>query len=241
MIDLLSHLVARSLVVAETNAGGSRYRLLETTRTYALASSPRPARPTRIDRRHAQYFRDRIARAADDWMGTPDADWRATYLPERDNVRAALNWALGTGGDRAIGIALAGASGPMWTELSLYGRGPPATRRAAARKSMRTPRRRIRRGCGSGWVELGALRRPTEAVPALQRAIVLYRGLGDARSLGFALARLAHEEAMAGRFDQAASALAEAWPLLEKRGLPKLLGDYFDYSGGAEGADGRSG
>jgi tetratricopeptide (TPR) repeat protein len=35
---------------------------------------------------------------------------------------------------------------------------------------------------------------------------------------------------MAGRFDQAASALAEAWPLVESAGLPKLLGDYFDYS-----------
>ena len=36
VIDLLSHLVARSLVVAETNPAGTRYRLLETTRSYAL-------------------------------------------------------------------------------------------------------------------------------------------------------------------------------------------------------------
>ena len=36
--------------------------------------------------------------------------------------------------------------------------------------------------------------------------------------------------ALAGRFDQAASVLAEAYPLLENAGLPKLLGDYYDYS-----------
>jgi len=35
---------------------------------------------------------------------------------------------------------------------------------------------------------------------------------------------------MAGRFDQAQSLLAEALPLVERAGLPKILGDYFDYS-----------
>jgi predicted ATPase/class 3 adenylate cyclase len=230
VIDLLSHLVARSLVVVETTVTGSRYRLLETTRSYALEklAATGDAHPT--DRRHAQYFCDKVARAADDWLCTPDADWRAAYLPERDNVRAALNWALGANGDRPIGIALAGASGPIWTELSLYGEGHRRLEAAAAQIDTDTPasaEARLWLWLGLNW----ALAAPDRAVPALEHAIELYRGLGDARSLGFALARLGHEEAMAGRFDRAASALAEAFPLLENAGLPKVLGDYFDYSG----------
>ena len=151
VVDLLSHLVARSLVVADTNPTGNRYRLLETTRTYALGKLAAAGEEARIARRHAQHFCDWFARAADDWMGTPDADWRATYLPERDNVRAALNWALGTGGDRAIGIALAGASGPMWTEMSLYGEGHRRLEAAAPASRCRHQGERTRRGCGCGW------------------------------------------------------------------------------------------
>ena len=79
MIDAISHLVARSLVVAEMNAAGSRYRLLETMRAYALEKLAVTAEADRIDRRHAQYFRDSVARAADDWLCTPDAAM-ARYL-----------------------------------------------------------------------------------------------------------------------------------------------------------------
>ena len=48
VVDLLSHLVARSLVVADTNAAGTRYRLLETTRAYRWRSSPRPENTTTL-------------------------------------------------------------------------------------------------------------------------------------------------------------------------------------------------
>ena len=160
----------------------------------------------------------------------PTRQWRATYLPERDNVRAALNWALGPVGDRHIGIALAGASGPIWTELSLYGEGHRRLEAAAAQIDADTPasdQARLWLWLGLNWT----LAAPDRAVTALERAIDLYRHLGDARNLGFALARLGHEQAIAGRFDRAASVLAEAFPLLENAGLPKVLGDYFDYSG----------
>ena len=120
VVDLLSQLVARSLVAADTNNAGARYRLLETTRAYALEKLAEAEEIAAIQRRHAQYFHDRSCCAYDDWLRTPEADWRAVYLPERDNVRAALDWTFGADGDPAIGIALAGASGSLWGGL-----GPP--------------------------------------------------------------------------------------------------------------------
>ena len=228
VVDSLSHLVARSLVVSETSATGNRYRLLETTRTYAREKLGTAEDARGTERRHAHYFRDLGVRAADEWLSTPDATWRATYLPERDNVRAALDWALAPEGDRSVGIALAGASGPMWTELSLYGEGHRRLEAALAHVRPDTPRSdeaKLSLWLGLAW----ALAAPDRAVPALERAIDLYRQLGDARNLGFALPRLAHEEAMAGRFEHAAALLAEAHPLLENAGLPKALGDYYDY------------
>lgn len=228
VVDRLSHLVARSLVVSEASALGNRYRLLETTRSYAREKLAATEDAGAIERRHARYFRDLSIRAADDWLSTPDASWRAMYLPERDNVRAALDWALGPVGDGSICVAIAGASGPVWSELSLYGEGHQRLEAASAHVGPDTPpadEARLWLWLGLGW----SLAAPDRAVPALTRAIDLYRRLGDARNLGFALPRLAHEEALAGRFEHAAALLAEAHPLVENAGLPKVLGDYFDY------------
>ena len=66
-----------------------------------------------------------------------DADWHAIYLPERDNVRAALDWALGGDGDPIIGIALAGASAALWAELSLPGEGQQRLEAAIAQVESR--------------------------------------------------------------------------------------------------------
>ena len=164
VVDRLSHLVARSLVVSETNATGNRYRLLETTRSYAREKLGATADLSELERRHARYFREWGARAVDDWIATPDAYWRATYLPERDNVRAALDWALGSKGDRDIAIALAGASGPMWSDLSLYGEGHRWLEAAAAQISPKR-RRRTKRGFGFGSDSAGRSRRPIVQVP----------------------------------------------------------------------------
>ena len=230
VIDLLSQLVVRSLVVADTNDAGARYRLLETTRAYALVKLAESGETDAIRRRQAQYFRGRFDRAPDDWLRMSDADWRATYLPERDNLRAALDWALGAAGDSAIAIALAGASGGVWTHLNLKGEGRQRLEAAVARVGAHTPESDQARL----WLWLGllwAMAAPAQAVPAMERAIDLYRRLGDAPELGFALVRLGHELAMMGRFERAASVLEEAFPMVENAGLPKVLGDYFDYSG----------
>ena len=123
VIDLLSQLVARSLVVANTSDTGARYRLLETTRAYALEKLAETGETDAIKRRHAQYFRGLFESAFADWLRMSDAEWRAIYPPELDNVRWALDWALRAGGDAALGIALAGASRAMWTTLGLFGEG----------------------------------------------------------------------------------------------------------------------
>ena len=47
VLDQLSLLVDKSLVLAENTGGPTRYRLLETVRQYAWKSSASPARPTR--------------------------------------------------------------------------------------------------------------------------------------------------------------------------------------------------
>ena len=225
VIDLLSQLVARSLVIADTADAGTRYRLLETTRAYALDKLIEAEETDGIRRRHAQYFREMFEDANDDWMRIPEAEWRAAYAPELDNVRAALDWALGAGAASAIGIGLVGGSGSIWLELPLRIEGRRRLEAAIARADAQTPepdRARL-------WLWLGLLSRPTpaEAVAALEQASKLYRRMGDFSGAGFSLMQLAAELTYMGRFEQAMPIFAEAFPLLERTGSPKLMAEYF--------------
>jgi predicted ATPase/DNA-binding winged helix-turn-helix (wHTH) protein len=228
VIDLLSHLVARSLLVADTKDAGARYRLLETTRAYAFENLTEAGEAGTIKRRHAQYFRELFERAPDDWLRMSDVDWHALYASELDNVRAALDWGLGMDGEPAIAIALAGASGPLWAELLIEGR--QRLERAVAHVGPETPQSDQART----WLWLGllwAVAEPPQAMAALQRAVDLYRRLGDRPGLGYSLGRLGTILARSGRFDEAALILAEAFPVLEHADLPKPLGRYFEAIG----------
>ena len=222
VVDLLSQLVARSLLIADTSGGLTRYRLLETTRAYALEKLTEADETNACMRRHAEYYRTCFEHAPDDWLRMSDSELHATYVPELDHVRAALGWALGRDGDAATGIALAGSSGMLWATLGLFGEGVQWLETAIALVGPHTSESDQARL----WLVLGRLvdETPLRARPALERAVDLYRRLGDAVWLGLAFARLGRVLAHMGRFEEAEAALVEARPLLEASGRRKLPG-----------------
>ena len=231
VIDRLSHLVARSLVVATTTDGGTRYRLLETLlRAYALEKLTKARESAGVARRHAQYFRNMFDRAPADWLRMSDAAWRKKYLFERDNLRAALDWASGPGGDTAIAIALTASSDGVWWESSLLSEGRHRLGLAVARVDAETPeldQARLWLWSGILWGD-GA---PAQAVAAFERAVALYRKLGDAVGLGYSLSRLGARSALMGKLDEAAAAVGEAFPILQQAGIPKALAHCYEAFG----------
>ena len=235
VVDFLSQLVARSLVVADTDVADTRYRLLETMRAYALEKLAEAGETDASQRRHAQYFRARFDRAPDDVRRMSDEDWRAIYPAELDNVRTVLDWALSSRGDPAIGMALAGASGTMWIELSLYDEGTQRLEAALALVGSDTPevdQARLWRGLGALWGDGRALEK---AAAAHQRAADLYHKLDDPLGLGSALVQMGLMLARLGRLDQAASVLERAVPQLERAGAPRVWGHYFSSLGNLKG------
>jgi tetratricopeptide (TPR) repeat protein len=226
VIDVLSQLVARSLVIADTSNAGARYRMLETTRAYALGKLAEAGEVERVKRRHAQFVRDLFEPCSDDWMRLQEADWLAIYQPELDNVRAALDWALGPTGDAAIGIGLSGFCGEFWYWLALRHEGQQRLEAAVARIGPQTPetdQARLWRFLG----EMRALEMPAASVAAYERAVDLYRRAGDGSVPGILLVWLGDELGRMGRVQQAASVLAEAFPLLQRAAIPKALAQYF--------------
>jgi predicted ATPase/DNA-binding winged helix-turn-helix (wHTH) protein len=118
-IDRLAELVAKSLVVADVSGIKPRFRLLDTTRAYAIKKLDESGEHERIARRRAEYYRDLFERAEREVPARPPGEWLADYAQEIDNLRAALNCAFSPDSDGSIGVALTAAAVSFWRQLSL--------------------------------------------------------------------------------------------------------------------------
>jgi predicted ATPase/DNA-binding winged helix-turn-helix (wHTH) protein len=118
LIEDLANLVAKSLVAAETAAGATHYRLLDTTRNYASQKLAESNELGRLRQRHAEYLRDLAGRAEAEWETRPTAEWLAHYGPKVDDIRSALSWAFTEGHNIPIAVALTVAAIPFWEHLS---------------------------------------------------------------------------------------------------------------------------
>jgi len=120
VLDLLSELVEKSLVVARgSERGGVRYRLLEPVRQYARERLGRSGEGEEVQRRHANFFLTLAEEAEQRLWGPEDREWLERLEAEHDNTRAALSWALGRG-EIEQGLRLAGALWPFWEARGYY-------------------------------------------------------------------------------------------------------------------------
>ncbi|MEE6166896.1 MULTISPECIES: helix-turn-helix transcriptional regulator [unclassified Mycolicibacterium] len=112
VLDLLTLLVDKSLVVAESSSGPTRYRLLETVRQYALEKLGESGQADAVRARHRDYY---TAMAA--LLGTPAATGHERRLQqadtEMDNLRAAFVWSR-ENGDIGLASQLASSLQPLW-------------------------------------------------------------------------------------------------------------------------------
>jgi predicted ATPase len=119
VVDSVVNLVAKSLVTVDVDRPKVQYRLLETTRAYALEKLIHSGELEQLARRHAEYHRDLFEAATEEWKRQPESGWLAAYGRQVDNLRAALDWAFSSNGDARIAIALTIAAVPLWFHLSL--------------------------------------------------------------------------------------------------------------------------
>jgi DNA-binding CsgD family transcriptional regulator/tetratricopeptide (TPR) repeat protein len=97
VLDLLSSLVNKSLLLAETTGRAqARYRLLETIREYAFENLDEAGETTRLRGRHLNLFLARVEEAEPKLNDTYQQLWLNWLEGEHDNLRAALAWSLET-------------------------------------------------------------------------------------------------------------------------------------------------
>ncbi|HLL65303.1 MAG TPA: diguanylate cyclase [Micromonosporaceae bacterium] len=104
MADRLATLSIKSLLVAESDPdGGSRYRMLETIRAYALAKLAADPESTTMHTRHAAYYAKFADLAADGMMGPEQATWSERLDRDYQNLRTTLTWTTDAGADADAG------------------------------------------------------------------------------------------------------------------------------------------
>ena len=112
VLDLLSLLVDKSLVVAENSGGRTRYRLLETVRQYALDKLAESGEADAVRARHRDYY-TAMAAVLDVPAGS-DYEQRVEQAEiEMDNLRAAFGWSR-ENFDVELALALASSLQPLW-------------------------------------------------------------------------------------------------------------------------------
>lgn len=115
----LDDLVAKSMLTVFPIGAMLRYRLLDTTRAYALDIGIDAADATALSVRHANYYRRRLEKTGDEWESLLTGTQRAAYFADLNNTRAALEWCFGDTGDLAVGVQLAAVAAPVFLTMSL--------------------------------------------------------------------------------------------------------------------------
>ncbi|MDP9272527.1 MAG: tetratricopeptide repeat protein, partial [Chloroflexota bacterium] len=115
VLDLLSRLVDKSLLVADQAADEARFSMLETVRQYAREQLLHAGEAEVVLRRHRDWYLALVERAKPDFFrGPPPGNWLATFDREVDNLRLALEWSAAEAGGGAAGLRLAAGLWRYW-------------------------------------------------------------------------------------------------------------------------------
>ena len=214
VLEHLGALADKSLVAVEGSAADvPRYRLLETTRAFALERLAASGATPSTLRRHAEVTLEFFEHAHRDLMGgMPSARLVPRLTPELDNLRGALRWAVGADGDDPIAVALFGAAVVGQGHFFFFTLGAETWRwhqvlRPRVDASMPGA---IAARFWLACAQWGAVISPKEAADDARRAIALYTALGDRFGTFRSLEALAYLLSQLGRHDEALEALRQA-------------------------------
>ncbi len=111
-------LAAKSLLSAAHDTEGLRYRLLDSTRSFAAERLDRSGEAADARSSHARYLLRLFEQAEAEWLWRPRNEWTACYAQRTNDLRKAIDWTFGDGTLPEVGVRLTAAAIPLWDELS---------------------------------------------------------------------------------------------------------------------------
>ena len=199
--DLIQALVDKSLVIAVADGDELRYTQLQTLVHYGKEKLAERGEAGPVRDAMAAHFARLCAESANAYIGDEQRSWLRAIDAERDNLRAALEWAIATDdADTALTIA-GGASWPHW----LAGTSVEGKRwldDAFACAGPASPRSRALALTGRGLLDFQAGAR-TDVDADLEEALAIFEASGDVPGLELASSFYAEVAAVRGEVDEA--------------------------------------
>jgi len=224
VLDLLSRLADKSLVVVERRGGDeARYRFLETVREYAIEQLRATDEEPALRDRHVSYFLALAETAEKQLSGPKQAEWFKTLETEHDNLLASIRWCEQSAERAESALRLASAISRFWSVRGHY----EIARRTLIRAlelgdpaSVSEPRatalvRAAQFALVQGDNDAGK--------PLLERAAEIYRALDDKRGVVRTLSGLSSVALFHMDFETAERLSEESYAIYEglgqKRGM----------------------
>ncbi|HET7459501.1 MAG TPA: BTAD domain-containing putative transcriptional regulator [Gemmatimonadaceae bacterium] len=220
ILDGVSALVDKSLVLMEPGDGEARYRLLETVRQYGVERLTEAGELQAAERRHGEHFLSLVETTAPTIVGGESAPGvLARLVAEHDNLRAAAAWSVADPSRAELGLRFAGGMYWFWYLTGQFREARQHVDRALAVAADAPADPRFLGGAlvASG---LTAFTQGDYARSCAQfeRAVPLLRAASDAPATGAALAKYGAARLFRGDVDGAIATLDEAleftrgWP-----------------------------
>lgn len=170
--------------------------------------------------RHATYYLALVEAAEQEWDRTGEWAWLRRLIAVRDNLRAALRWALETR-DAALALRLNAGLFTFWGTCSAL-----SEARAWIDAALALPRpddapelgaveAKVRNVAGYVAAELGEY---AQASACFERGLALYRALGDSRGIAWSLRGCAFVHRLRGEDAVAEQLLNESLRLCQSSG-----------------------
>jgi predicted ATPase/class 3 adenylate cyclase len=221
VLELLASLTAKSLAIADPGSP-TRYRMLETIRTYAGEALAAAGEESEQRDRHLAWCLELCRKAEPELVGARQREWFDLLTAEHDNLRAALAWA-----DRqnpAMMLALAAALPYFWSARGLVAEG---------RGWLEAGLANFKSGPEDGLVARGLLAAGTlawtsgkvdSAEPQLRRSLGIFTRLQDPAGIAHAGAVFGHVLIVVGKPAEARQVAEAAVVAARQTGDAFLLG-----------------
>jgi non-specific serine/threonine protein kinase len=224
VLDLLTHLVEKSLVVLQSD--GERYRLLESVKQYGQERLNESGEEDEARERHLAFYLALAEKAEPELLGAEAGASLARLDVEQPNLLSADASCDRTESGATAGLRLVFALRNSWADRGLSGLGHRLTLEALARPGAgERGIARCRALAAAGMLEY-FMGRYREAEEHVQESLAIAREIGDKERVGAALTLLGHVVLMqdpAAARDYYEAALALGRELGDKRRLANVL------------------
>jgi non-specific serine/threonine protein kinase len=216
VLDLISRLVDKSLVLVSEKDGRARYRLLETVRQYGREKLELSGEAEGIRRRHAGFFLELAEEAGPELKGPRQAEWLERLESEHGNLRAAMRWTDEEGGAEDA-ARFAWALWLFWFHRGHQDEGRRWVEEVLTKGDVLPTDLRAKALYADGAMSWG-LRESSDTIRLLEESRALFRQAGDGHGEALALAATGVPTLQQGDVERATAILEEGIGLLREAG-----------------------